>query len=138
MNTHLPSTTTLALSRSSAALATKREPKQRRCFWEEKTRNTLFFARSARSGRPCSKRLKRSWYSSLGKPRTDAHFAAGPLPIAETSESEVFHPRALQRLCPPQEKDVAWEQYDPSMTHISDIENTSIIPYRILSNSETM
>ena len=37
---HLPSTTTHALSRSSAALATKREPKHRRCFWEKQSSKT--------------------------------------------------------------------------------------------------
>ena len=35
LHIHLPSPTTHALSRSSAALATKREPKRRRCFWEK-------------------------------------------------------------------------------------------------------
>ena len=37
LHIHLPSPTTHTLSRSSAALATKREPKHRRCFWEYNT-----------------------------------------------------------------------------------------------------
>ena len=40
VHAHLPSTTTLALSRSSAALATKREPKHRRCFPETQKTST--------------------------------------------------------------------------------------------------
>ena len=37
LHIHLPSPPTHALSRSSAALATKREPNHRRCFWEKLT-----------------------------------------------------------------------------------------------------